>query len=126
MDQEASQPATKADVKDAVVLLRGGLQEGMNTLRSEITASADRLALEFLKWGAGIQRTLDADLAETRGIREQMLKAYEDTTFKGKMFYEKALTHGDMIQDHGFQLQDHERRLKMLEDVPLRPEGGQP
>ncbi|MFA6316503.1 MAG: hypothetical protein WC943_03720 [Elusimicrobiota bacterium] len=105
MNVDANTPATKGDVQQAVVLLRG-----------EFAIVADRLAKRILGSEARMDRLEDRLLAEMHDMKAAVLKAFEDSTFKGKMYYEKALTHTQTLEDHGFHLVDHEKRLKALED----------
>ncbi|MFA6316512.1 MAG: hypothetical protein WC943_03765 [Elusimicrobiota bacterium] len=124
MNADVNMPATKGDVREAfneaVGLFRGELKEGLSGLRTElkteISASVDRLAKRILGSEARMDRLEDRLLAEMHDMKAAVLKAFEDSTFKGKMYYEKALTHTQTLEDHGFHLVDHEKRLKALED----------
>ncbi|MFA6316516.1 MAG: hypothetical protein WC943_03785 [Elusimicrobiota bacterium] len=109
MNADASTPATKADVQDA-------FNKAVGLFRGELAVSTDRLAKRILESEARMDRLEDRLLLEMRGMKDQVLKAFEEATVRGQMYYEKALTHGDMIQSHAFQLQDHGKRLKALED----------
>ncbi|MFA6318790.1 MAG: hypothetical protein WC943_15385 [Elusimicrobiota bacterium] len=110
--------AVRGELQEGLTAVRGELQEGLTAVRGELASAVDRLAKRILESESNIQRTLEAHLAEAREMREKLLDAYADTTFKGKLYYEKAISQERTIIDHEFQLADHEKRLNTLEDVP--------
>ncbi|MFA6316505.1 MAG: hypothetical protein WC943_03730 [Elusimicrobiota bacterium] len=93
----------------------------MTSVRGELASAVQRLSLEIGNTNSRMDRLEDRLLAEMHDMKAAVLKAFEDSTFKGKMYYEKALTHTQTLEDHGFHLLDHEKRLKALEDKNPEP-----
>ena len=112
--------ATKADLRKLQEATKGDLKRETDSIRAEMATKADisRLSVEVAKMSARMGQMKEDILSEFRRHRDDLARSYEESVTKGQMYFEKALTHGDIISSHEQRLTDHERRIRAMESPP--------
>ena len=98
--------ASKEDLKKEVGALR-------NDFMGEIGKRFRALSLDNDKRDARIER-IEQNMATKQDLN-RLYDAVMKSAEQGKAYYEKALSHKDILQDHEAKLKSHEARLDDLE-----------
>ncbi|MBU2574645.1 MAG: hypothetical protein KKH28_11270 [Elusimicrobia bacterium] len=105
------QPATKGDLAAAVTGLRTELKAGLKQLDQKVNT----LGIELAKTQLSVGQLGTDMMTELRSFKSELLAAFEQSVFKGRMYEQKAVTHGDILNGHEDKLLNHENRITLLE-----------
>ncbi|HBW23241.1 MAG: hypothetical protein A2X28_05735 [Elusimicrobia bacterium GWA2_56_46] len=113
-----NQPATKGDIsnlrselKADIKLLDQKLDRKVGALDQKTTT----LGVELAKTQLRIDRLENNVITEIRSFKSELLSAFEASVVKGRMYEQKAVTHGGILATHEEKLLNHETRLATLE-----------
>jgi hypothetical protein len=140
MPHEGNLPTTKADLwsmgaelrmefRSELAVVRSELgmeiaavRSDMNTLRSELYAvktelndNIQRFAIGILKAFGELSHQMQDHASQMKKDRSEMIGIMDAFLKKGEVYDQKALSHGDMLQDHKSRLIDHEKRIGSIE-----------
>lgn len=114
--EKGNQPATKADLHG----VRDELKADISRLDGKIDGARDELEAAVGRVAAG-QIELRGKMAtkdDIRGLRddfERMYRTARELADKGRVYFEKAISHGDQLQGHEATPRDHGQRIASLE-----------
>lgn len=114
--KNGSKPATQEKLQE----VRYGLKGDIKKLRDDLKADISRLDQKIDRVGMELIKTREkiATKEDLKGLKQDMqrlLKIATDSAEKGKVYFEKALSHGDILSQHESKLRDHGRRLTAVE-----------
>ena len=117
-DNNKSELATKADLKELAQTTKTDLKELEQKLNGKIDSVEQRLEKVYLSQvqaDSRLEQKMDTMMGKMDKIYSNVMSAYEKTLFKGEKYDQKALTHGGMLSDHTAKLSEHENRITLLE-----------
>ena len=119
------QPATKGDlaaVKGDLAAVKTELKADFAAVKTDLAAVKTELKGDIINLSGEILRInfrmdrLETNLmTELRSFKNELLAAFEQSVVKGRMYDQKAVTHGAILRDHEDKLLKHEDRITLLE-----------
>ncbi|MBI4802916.1 MAG: hypothetical protein HY796_10375 [Elusimicrobia bacterium] len=112
------QPATKGDiaaVRSELADVKAELKSDIVAVKTELKDDIKNLSGELLKTNFKMDRLETNMMTELRSFKSELLAAFEQSVVKGRMYDQKAVTHGAILIDHEDKLLKHETRITLLE-----------
>ena len=107
--------AVKTELKGDIADVRSELKGDLAALKTELKDDIKNLSGEILKINFRMDRLETNLMTELRSFKNELLAAFEQSVVKGRMYDQKAVTHGAILRDHEDKLLKHEDRITLLE-----------
>jgi len=125
IEMDDTRPATKGELKHEIAGLKAELKADIHLLDqkfgqldqkfNQLDQKTSSLGLEMAKTQLRIDRLESSIMTELRSFKSELLGAFEASVVKGRMYEQKAFTHGDMLSAHEDKISDHETRITVIE-----------
>ena len=103
--------AVKTELKGDIAAVRSELA----AVKTELKDDIKNLPGELLRTNLKMDRLETNIMSELRNVKSELLAAFEQSVVKGRMYDQKAVTHGAILRDHEDKLLKHEDRITFLE-----------
>jgi len=113
---DGSKPATQAQLKlvrSDLKAVEQRLDKKIDDVKTELKGDIKRLAVEMVRTRE--EMSTKNDLKGLQQDMQRLLKIAADSAEKGKTYFDKALSHGHILQEHESKLREHDRRLTAVE-----------
>lgn len=110
-------PATKGDLNrlDAKI---DSVEVNLNKKIDSLKQETKKLSVEMAQTNVRVDRMENNIMSALREFKSDLLSAFEASVTKGKMYEDKAASHGDILVAHESKITDHEARITSLEQKP--------
>ena len=102
-------------VKEELHAVEKRLDQKIDSVENRLTQKIEKVAIEITQTNVRMDRMENNIMTGLREFRSELLNAFEQSVVKGKMYEDKAVTHGQILIGHEDKLADHESRLAVLE-----------